>query len=53
VAVAAHHRARGRNSGIELEGDFFSEYRMRNGKIVHIEFHPTWSEALEAVGLGK
>jgi ketosteroid isomerase-like protein len=52
VAVAAHHQARGRNSGVELEGDFFSEYRVRDGKIVRIEFHANWSQALEAVGLG-
>ena len=51
VAVAAHHRARGRHSGIEVSNDFFYEYRLRDGKIVHIQFHQSWGKALEAVGL--
>ena len=51
VAVAARHTARGRYSGIELEGDYFYEYRLRAGKIVRIQFHRSWLEALEAVGL--
>jgi ketosteroid isomerase-like protein len=50
VAVAAHHRARGGHSGIEVTGDFFYEYRLRDSKIVRIVFHPSWREALEAVG---
>jgi ketosteroid isomerase-like protein len=53
VAVAAHHRARGRHSGIEVTSDFFYEYRLRDGKIVRIQFHPSWVEALEAVGLSE
>ena len=51
VAVAAHHRAEGRQSGIEVADDFFYEYTLRDGMIVRIKFHNSWSEALEAVGL--
>jgi ketosteroid isomerase-like protein len=51
VAVAAFHRARGRQSGIELSDHVFYEYRLRDGKIVRITIHDTWSKALEAVGL--
>jgi ketosteroid isomerase-like protein len=51
VVVAVHHRARGRHSGVELTDDLFYEYRLSEGKIVRVEFHPTWSDALEAVGL--
>jgi ketosteroid isomerase-like protein len=50
VAVAACHTARCRSSGIELEGRYFYEYRLRAGKIVRIQFHPSTQEALEAVG---
>ena len=52
VAVAVRHRARGGHSGVEIEDDLYYEYRLPDGKIVRIEFHPTWREALEAVGLG-
>jgi ketosteroid isomerase-like protein len=51
VAVSAHHRARGRHSGIEVTDEFFYEYRLREGKIVRIKFHNSWPQALEAVGL--
>jgi ketosteroid isomerase-like protein len=53
VAVAAHHRGRGRHSGIEVASDFFYEYRLRDGKIVRIKFHQGWEEALEAVGISE
>ena len=51
VAVAVRHTARGRYSGLELEGEYFYEYRLRARRIVRIQFHPSWREALEAVGL--
>jgi ketosteroid isomerase-like protein len=53
VAVAADHRARGSRSGIELTQTFFYEYRIRDGRIVHIRFHSSWQEALEALGLSE
>ncbi len=53
VAVAARHRAKGRQSGVEVAEDFFYEYTLREGKIVRIKFHNSWSEALEAVGLSE
>jgi uncharacterized protein len=49
VAVKVHHRARGRHSGAEVEGDFFYEYRLREGKIFRIKFHRSWQDALEAL----
>jgi ketosteroid isomerase-like protein len=51
VAVAARQRARGRHSDIEVTETFFSEYRIRAGKVIRIRFHNSWSNALEAVGL--
>lgn len=49
VALAMRHRVRGRSSGIAITEDFFYEYRVRDGKIVRVEFHESWREALEAV----
>jgi ketosteroid isomerase-like protein len=53
VAVAADHSVRGSRSGIELTETFYYEYRLRDGRIVRIRFHPSWREALEAVGLSE
>jgi ketosteroid isomerase-like protein len=53
VAAAVLHRARGSRSGIELTEEFFYEYRLHEGKITRIRFHPTWREALEALGLSE
>jgi ketosteroid isomerase-like protein len=53
VAVAVHHRARGRQSGLEVANDIFYEYRLRDAKIVRIRFHRSWRAALEAIGLSE
>ena len=49
VALWAHHTARGERSGLELEGDFFYHYRVRDGKVVFVEFCRTWAAALGAL----
>jgi ketosteroid isomerase-like protein len=49
VALWAHHVARGGQSGIELEQDYFYEYRVRDGKVVYARFCDSWEEALDAI----
>jgi ketosteroid isomerase-like protein len=52
VVTILSQRVRGRTSGIELEWTSYGQvWRVRNGKIVHVEFFPTREEALEAAGL--
>jgi ketosteroid isomerase-like protein len=51
VVVTVHERARGRGSGIEIEGRYYNVLTVSNGRIVRkVEFTDR-SEALEAVGL--
>ena len=49
VALWAHHTARGAQSGLELEADYFYEYRVHDGKVVYVRFCQTWAEALAAL----
>jgi ketosteroid isomerase-like protein len=49
VALWAHHTARGAQSGIELEDDFFYLYRVRDEKIVYVRFCDTWAAAVAAL----
>jgi ketosteroid isomerase-like protein len=53
VAVEALHRGKGKQSGIEVTSRYYYEYRLRDGKIVRIRFHESWSAALEAAGLSE
>jgi ketosteroid isomerase-like protein len=46
VRLVAEHRARGRGSGVEVHGTVVWLYRMRDGKIVHVE----GAAGLEATG---
>ena len=50
-AVSAHMTARGRESGIELEGDWAWVYWMRSGKIVRVEIHEDVATAREIAGV--
>ena len=49
VALAAQAHSRGRRSGVELDADYFYVFRIEDGKIVHLQFYASWSEALEAL----
>ena len=51
-AVSAHMTAQGRESGIELEGDWAWVYWMRSGKIVRVEIHDDVETAREIAGVG-
>ena len=50
-AVSAHMRARGRESGIELERDWAWVYWMRSGKIVRVEMHEDLETARKIAGV--
>jgi ketosteroid isomerase-like protein len=52
VVSILSQRVRGRTSAIELEWKSYAQvWTVEGGKIVRVEFFPTRSEALEAVGL--
>ena len=51
VLLVATHRATGRASGVEIEGDVVWVYRLGGGKITHLRQYESRSEALKAVGL--
>ena len=51
VLVAVHHRGRGRESGIEVDGRFYLVYSLRNGKVARSDEYADRADALEAAGL--
>jgi ketosteroid isomerase-like protein len=52
VVAILSQRMRGRTSGVELEWNSYAQiWTVQDGQIVRVEFFPTRSEALEAVGL--
>ena len=51
VVVTTRISARGRNSGVQLEGHAAHVYRIKEGKIDRLKLFQTRAEALEAVGL--
>jgi ketosteroid isomerase-like protein len=48
VLLVASHRGHGRTSGVEVHGRTGYLYRVRNGKIVRAELHPTRDRAVDA-----
>jgi ketosteroid isomerase-like protein len=53
VVLVAHHRGRGRGSGVEVDTRFYEVYTLRDGRISRVdEFHER-AEALEAAGLSE
>jgi ketosteroid isomerase-like protein len=51
VTILSQH-LRGRRSGVELEWNSYGQvWTIQDGKIVRVEFFPTRSEAVQAVGL--
>ena len=54
VVTSSKYRARGRGSGIEVDGPLqFGVWTFRDGKIVRVVWFSTRSEALEAAGLSE
>jgi ketosteroid isomerase-like protein len=53
VFIHARHGGSGRTSGIEVRGELFYLYRVRDGKVVRVEIYPTREEAFEAVGVAE
>ena len=53
AVVCNRFRARGRQSGVEVEERFFQALRFRGDKVRWWAFYPSKSEALEAVGLSE
>ena len=51
VVATVRFRARGRGSGIEVDGRLYDVFTLRDGKIVRMDQFTEQSEALEAVGL--
>lgn len=51
VVTASKYRARGRSSGVEIEGPFqFGVWSVREGKVVRVVWFSTRAQALEAAG---
>lgn len=51
IFIYATHGGRGRASGAEVRGENAYLYRVRDGKVVYLEFHPSRAEALAAAGV--
>ena len=45
--------ARGRSSGVDVTGAMYAVWTIRDGKVVRVVWHPSRSDALEAVGLSE
>ena len=54
VVSTGRYRARGRGSGVEVEGPVqFGVWTIRGGKVTRVVWYSTRAEALEAVGLSE
>ncbi len=53
VFLTAHHRGRGRRSGVDIDTRLYAVYTLRGGRIVREDEYAERAEALEAVGLGE
>ena len=51
VVLTAHHRGRGRGSGLEIEARYYEVYTLTRGKIIRIDEYSERAQALEAAGL--
>jgi ketosteroid isomerase-like protein len=51
VVVVAHHRGRGRASGVEVDTRFYEVYALHGGKVSRVDEYADRAEALEAAGL--
>jgi ketosteroid isomerase-like protein len=53
VVVVAHHRGRGRKSGVQVDTRFYEVYTLREGKVSRVDEFNEMAEALEAAGLSQ
>jgi ketosteroid isomerase-like protein len=53
VVVVAHHRGRGRRSGVEVDARYYEVYTVREGKVSRIDEFADRAEALQAAGLSE
>jgi len=53
VLLTAHHRGRGRGSGVQVETRLYSVYTLRDGKVIRVDEYAERPEALEAAGLSE
>jgi ketosteroid isomerase-like protein len=53
VVVVAHHKGRGRQSGVEVDTRFYEVYTLREGKVSRVDEFNEMAEALDAAGLGE
>ena len=51
LALRARFIAAGRHSGVELAEEYFYAYRVRDGKVTHVQFCLDWEGALQTAGL--
>ena len=53
VLICAHHKGRGRGSGIEIDARFYEVYTLHRGKVVRVDEFAERAEALKAIGLSE
>ena len=53
VAVAVRYRARGRGSGVEIQGHESALWTVRNGKVIRFQWFLNSEDAFEAAGLSE
>jgi ketosteroid isomerase-like protein len=53
VVLSAHHRGRGRGSGIKVDARYYEVYTLRDGKIIRVDEYTERIAALEAAGLSE
>ena len=53
VFIEAHHRARGKSSGVDVESTNWQVFTMRDGAIVRYAMYASRDDALEAAGLSE
>jgi ketosteroid isomerase-like protein len=51
VVIRVRLHGRGKESGVETEGEMHPVNTLRDGRIVRVEYFNDWAEALEAAGL--
>jgi ketosteroid isomerase-like protein len=53
VAVVLHYRAKGRGSGVEVEGRESALWTLRDGRVIRYEWFHGPADALQAIGLSE
>jgi ketosteroid isomerase-like protein len=53
IVVRVRGSARGKGSGIRIDGTLGHVWTLRAGKAVRFDVYPTWQEALEAAGVSE